>query len=49
MNTECKLKPLPKDDKAVYNQNLPMLIHLKEGLMVELWHRHRIYFCTEKT
>ena len=36
MNTEFKVKVTPKDDKAVYSQNLPMPIHLKEDLIVEL-------------
>ena len=36
MNTEFKVKHTPKDDKAVYSQNLSMPIHLKEGLSVEL-------------
>ena len=36
MNTEFKVKLTPKDDKAVYNQSLPMPIHLKEDLIVEL-------------
>ena len=36
MNTEFKLKLTPRDDKAVYSQNLPMPIHLKEDLIVEL-------------
>ena len=36
MNTEFKVKLTPKDDKAVYSQNLPMPIHLKEDLIVEL-------------
>ena len=36
MNTEFKKKLTPKDDKAVYSQNLPMSIHLKEDLIVEL-------------
>ena len=30
MNTEFKVKLTPKYDKAVYSQNLPMPIHLKE-------------------
>ena len=34
MNTEFKVRLTPKDDKAVYSQNLPMLIHLKEDLSV---------------
>ena len=29
-STEFKVKLTPKDDKAVYSQNLPMPIHLKE-------------------
>ena len=36
MNTEFKVKLTPKDDKAVYSQSLPMPIHLKENLIVEL-------------
>ena len=36
MNTEFKVKLTPKNDKAVYSQNLPMPIHLKEDLIVEL-------------
>ena len=36
MNTELKVKLTPKDDKAVYSQSLPMPIHLKEDLIVEL-------------
>ena len=36
MNTEFKMKLTPKDDKAVYSQSLPMPIHLKEDLIVEL-------------
>ena len=36
MNTEFKVKLTPKDDKVVYSQNLPMPIHLKEDLIVEL-------------
>ena len=44
MNTEFKVKLTPKDDKAVYSQNLPMPIHLKEDLIVELalMHKYRI-------
>ena len=44
MNTEFKVKLTPKDDKAVYSQNLPMPIHLKEDLIVELafMHKHGI-------
>ena len=34
MNPEFKVKLTPKDDKAVYSQNLPMPIHLKEDLML---------------
>ena len=41
MNTEFKVKLTPKDDKAVYSQSLPMPIHLKEDLIVELALRHK--------
>ena len=36
MNTEFKVELTPKDDKVVYSQSLPMPIHLKEDLIVEL-------------
>ena len=36
MNTEFKVKLTPKNDKPVYSQNLPMTIHLKKDLIVEL-------------
>ena len=36
MNTEFKVKLSPKDDKTVFGQSLPMPIHLKEDLIVEL-------------
>ena len=44
INTEFKLKLTPKNDKAVYSQNLPMPIHLKENLIVEfaLMHKYAI-------
>ena len=35
-NTEIKVKLTPKDEKAAYSQSLPMPIHLKEDLFVEL-------------
>ena len=41
MNTELKVKLIPKDDKAVYSQNLPKPIHLKENLIVELALMHK--------
>ena len=41
MNTEFKVRLTPKDDKAVYSQSLPMPIHLKEDLIVELALMHR--------
>ena len=41
MNTEFKVKPTPKDDKAGNSQNLPMPIHLKEDLIVELFLLHK--------
>ena len=36
MNTDFKLKMTPKDDKTVYSRSLPMLIQLKEDLIVEM-------------
>ena len=41
MNTEFKVRLTPKDDKAVYSQNLPMPIHLKEDFFVELARMHK--------
>ena len=41
LNTEFKVKLTPKDDKAVYSQSLPMPIHLKEDLIVELALMHK--------
>ena len=41
MNTEFKVKLTPKDDKAVYSQNLPVPIHLKEDLIVKLALMHK--------
>ena len=41
MNTEFKDRLTPKDDKAVYSQSLPMPIHLKEDLIVELALMHK--------
>ena len=41
MNTEFKVKLTPKDDKAVYSQSLPLPIHLKEDLNVELALMHK--------
>ena len=41
MNTEFKVKLTPKDDKAVYSQSLPMPIHLREDLIVELALMHK--------
>ena len=41
MNTEFKVKLTPEDDKAVYNQSLPMPSHLKEDLIVELAPMHK--------
>ena len=40
-NTEFKVRLTPKDDKAVYSQSLPMPIHLKEDLIVELALMHK--------
>ena len=41
MNTEFKVRLTPKDDKAVYSQSLPIPIHLKEDLIVELALMHK--------
>ena len=41
MNTEFKVELTPKDDKIVYSQNLPMPIHLKEDIIVELALMHK--------
>ena len=41
MNTEFKVKLTPRNDKAVYSQSLPMPIHLKEDLIVELALMHK--------
>ena len=41
MNTEFKVKLTRKDNKAVYSQSLPMPIHLKEDLIVELALMHK--------
>ena len=41
MNTEFKVTLTPKDDTAVYSQSLPMPIHLKEDLIVELALMHK--------
>ena len=41
MNTEFKVKLSPKDDKAVCSQNSPMLIHLKEDLIIYLALMHK--------
>ena len=41
MNTEFKVKLTQKDYKAVYSQRLPMPIHLKEDLIVELALMHK--------
>ena len=40
MNAKYKVKLTPKDDKAVCSQSLPMLIHLKKDLIVELAPMH---------
>ena len=41
MNTEFKVKLTRKDHKAVYSQNLPMPIHPKDDLFVELALKHK--------
>ena len=40
MNTEFKVKLTPKDNKVVDSHSLPMPIHLKEDLIVELGLMH---------
>ena len=44
LGIEFKVKPTSKDDKVIYSQSLPMPIHLKEDLIVELglMHKHGI-------
>ena len=46
MNTEFKVNLTPKDDKAIYSQSLPMPIHLKEDLIVELALMHKYEIIT---
>ena len=46
MNTDFKVKLTPKDDKAVYSQNLPLLIYLKKDLIVELALMHKFGIIT---
>ena len=41
MNTQFKEKLTPKDDKVLYNQSLPMPIHLKGDLKAELALMHK--------
>ena len=41
MNTKLKVKLIPKDDKTVYSQSLPMPIHLEEDVIVELALMHK--------
>ena len=46
MNTEFKVNLTPKDDKPVYSQRVPMPIHLKEDLIVELALMHKYEIIT---
>ena len=46
MNKEFKMRLTPKDDKAVYSHSLPLLIHLKEDLFVELTLMHNYEIIT---
>ena len=41
MNTEFQVKLTAKVDKAFHSQNLPMPIHLKEDLIIELALMHK--------
>ena len=45
MNTEFKVKITPKNDKPVYSQSLPMPIHVKEDVLVELALMHKVWNC----
>ena len=47
MNTEFKVKLNPKNDSAVYSQNLPMPVHLKEDLIFKYALMHKYYFITK--
>ena len=49
MSTEFKVKLTPKNDKAVYSQSLPMPIHLKEDLILELALMHKYGIITVQT
>ena len=40
MNTEFKVRPTPKDQKAVFSQSLLLLIHLEEDLIAKLAFMH---------
>ena len=46
MNTESKVKLIPKYDKAVFSQNLQMPSHLREDLIVELALMHKYSIIT---
>ena len=46
MNTEFRATINAKDDEVFYSENLPMLIHLKEDLNVELTLIHKIGIIT---
>ena len=41
MNTEFKVKLTRRDDEIVFNQSLPLPVHLKENLIVELALMHK--------
>ena len=49
MNTEFTGKLTRKDDKDVYSQNLPMPVHQKEDLIVELAFNHKYGIITVLT
>ena len=49
MTTEFKVRLTPKDDKVVYTQSLPMPIHLKKDLFVELVLMHKYGIITVLT
>ena len=41
MNTAFTVNITPKNDKPVYSQSLPMPVHLKEDVLVELALMHK--------
>ena len=46
-NTEFKVRFTPKDDKTIYSQRLPLPMHLKQDLIVELALMHNYGLITD--